>query len=100
MESNSVKLIHFNADTQGDEFFSRRDIVVVKRLDPERINLDWHSKRIGMKGEVSAVYPSDRICSVLLEDGYWIDFSYDEIEKIGDQGKRFCEIFTVPSPWG
>jgi hypothetical protein len=96
--SDTDVTVHWNKDTQGTGPFRRRDIVEVTSLRQDRINLGWYMKRLGQRGEVSAVYDNSDMCSVLFEDGYWIDLHFDEIKNTGEKGSRFYELYVIPCP--
>jgi len=100
-EKAGIGLVHWNKDTQGSGEFRRNDTVVVLGVTQSHADTEWYRKRIGMRGNVSAVFDDRRSCSVLLEDGYWLDFSFDELENTGEKGGQFPEIHYVPcSIWG
>ena len=96
MSEDKDQLVHWNKDTQGTGPFHRRDKVVLKNPRRDRILVDWYNKRVGHVGEVSAVFDKDEVCSVLFEDGYWLDLHFDEIEATGESGNGFPEIHYVP----
>lgn len=93
-----TELTHWNKDTQGEGEFHRRDIVTLETVREDRIETDRYRKRIGQRGEVSAVFDKHKMCSVLFSDGYWLDLYFDEIKNTGEKGTRFCEIYYVPVP--
>lgn len=87
---------HWNADTQGKGGFRRRDMVILCSVREDRVGLEWYQKRIGQVGEVSAVFDDAQMCSVLFEDGYWLDLHFDELNNTGKRGNGFPEIHVVP----
>jgi hypothetical protein len=94
--SDTPVTVHWNKDTQGAGDFRRRDIVVLKNPQLDRIDIEWYRKRIGQKGEVSAVFDNSKTCLVLFEDGYWLSLHFDEIENTGEKGHGFPEVYVVP----
>src|SRR5690606_16573725 len=70
-------LTHFNANTQGDGPFKRRDIVRLTSVRHDRTDVQWMSKRIGQSGQVSAVFDKYKMCMVLFPDGYWLNIHFD-----------------------
>lgn len=93
---SDAESVHWNKDTQGTGAFHRRDIVVMSNPRYDRIDSDWYRKRIGMRGEVSAVFDNTQRCLVLFDDGYWLDLYFDEITNTGEKGHGFPEIHYVP----
>lgn len=87
---------HLNKDTQGVGPFRRRDIVRLVSIREGRLGAFNYEKYLNKTGEVSAVHDDYQICSVLMEDGYYHDFYFDEIISTGEKGTRFPEIHYVP----